>query len=163
MRTREFTHSEIEEYLMDRCIPVTETGCWLWTVSLTDAGYGASFYRIYDNHRAHRISYRHFVGDIPDGMSVCHKCDVRSCINPTHLYVGTHDQNMKDKKERGRFANIKRGVEQYCAKLNPELIADMRVMRSRGLSYRKIAAKVGVTPRTATEAIKGITWKSIQS
>jgi hypothetical protein len=76
--------------------------CWLWQGSRNDAGYG----RVSINGRmwmAHRASYVLFVGSIPVGLVVRHKCDVPQCVRPGHLELGTHKDNMRDKMKRGRW------------------------------------------------------------
>ena len=75
-------------------------GCWLWQGSLED-GYG----RLSVNGKlelAHRASFKAFRGQIPEGMLVCHTCDVRNCWNPTHLFLGTDLDNHRDKVAKGR-------------------------------------------------------------
>jgi hypothetical protein len=76
--------------------------CWEWTRCLDTKGYA----RIYDKckpHRGSRISYLVFKGKISDGMMVCHLCDNRKCVNPEHLWLGTNEDNMKDKMAKGRW------------------------------------------------------------
>lgn len=81
----------------------TET-CWIYT-GCTSNGYG----KIYEGRtngrqiRAHRFSYELHVGKIPKGMDVCHTCDVRNCVNPAHLFIGTRSDNMRDCANKGRL------------------------------------------------------------
>ena len=94
----------IEAYSM----PVTECGCWIWMGAQLSRGYGslnAAGFR----GKAHRAAYKAFVADIPDGMHVLHKCDTPACVNPDHLFVGTHSDNMQDKHAKGR-ANTPTGT-----------------------------------------------------
>ena len=68
-------------------------------------GYGRFNFQYEDRKRiriAHRVAWELVNGPIPDGLEVAHKCDVRNCCNPDHLFLATHDQNMQDCKEKGR-------------------------------------------------------------
>lgn len=77
----------------------TET-CWLWTASTRGSGYGCFRFNG-RTESANRVSWIIHNGEIPDGLLVLHKCDVPSCVNPDHLYLGDFSQNMKDAWERG--------------------------------------------------------------
>lgn len=96
--------TKISEAVLDgRYIPVTEAGCWLWLGSPNGTGYG----RIYIHGKpvmAHRLSYQIKHGSIPAGKIVCHKCDTPSCINPDHLFMGTHKDNSRDMVAKKRHA-----------------------------------------------------------
>ena len=89
------------ERIEEKSIPVTESGCWLWVGHISKDGYGRL--RVAGKKElAHRASYRAFIGEIPDTLLVCHKCDNPSCVNPNHLFIGTHQDNMNDKVAKGR-------------------------------------------------------------
>ena len=75
--------------------------CWLWTGSLDKDGYGKTSIN-YKHWKTHRASWNYFVGPIPEGMSVLHKCDVRACCNPEHLWLGTQKDNLRDMFAKGR-------------------------------------------------------------
>lgn len=79
-----------------------ESGCWIWTGHKYPNGYGAikAFGKMV---LAHRLSYELHNGPIPDDLHILHSCDVRSCVNPSHLRVGTHAENMQEAKDRGRM------------------------------------------------------------
>jgi|SaaInlLV_10m_DNA_3_1039740.scaffolds.fasta_scaffold19136_2 hypothetical protein len=79
-----------------------KTGCWLWVGSKYKNGYG--WLKVFGKSvSTHRYSYEIHNGYIPKGMEVMHSCDVRNCINPDHLSLGTHAENMRQASERGRM------------------------------------------------------------
>jgi hypothetical protein len=84
--------------------PVLQTHCWVWTGSVRGQGYGQFWYKGL-SRKASRVSYEIFVGEIPIGRMVLHRCDNRMCVNPDHLYLGDHADNMRDRNSRGRQAS----------------------------------------------------------
>jgi len=96
-------------------------GCWLWIAGTFDSGYGA--FRFHNRlRRTHRLAYEWLVGPIPDGSQVLHKCPDggnRRCVNPAHLALGTHEENMRDRDVDGRTA---RG-DRNGTRLHPERLA----------------------------------------
>lgn len=88
----------------DMYVPVPEAGCWLATTWWDKDGYG----RTSDHLLMHRASYERHVGQIPEGMLVCHKCDTPACVNPEHLFLGTNRDNILDMVSKGRHYETKR-------------------------------------------------------
>lgn len=88
-------------------IPVTESGCWLFVQHINANGYGMVGVNRKMRH-AHRVSYEISRGPIPAGLVVCHSCDVRSCVNPAHLFVGTESDNQQDCLKKGRQAQARK-------------------------------------------------------
>lgn len=88
-------------------IVIDSGGCWKWTAGAFDSGYGAISVGG-KMRKAHRVAYEAFVGTIPLGMCVCHRCDTPCCINPDHLFLGSHADNTADMlaKERHGLAKL---------------------------------------------------------
>ena len=81
-------------------------GCWIWDLKgRTKDGYAFGTWPPKKRRTAHRISYEAHIGPIPEGMMVLHKCDVRDCVNPEHLFLGTQIDNVHDMMDKGRFSN----------------------------------------------------------
>ena len=133
-----------------------EGGCWVW-VGSKRAGYGLMS-KGNKTVSAHRVSYEAYNGEIPKGLVVRHKCDNPSCINPDHLELGTQQQNVADRENRGR-RDVK-GEQVGTAKLS-----EMQVMaiKNSPLSSAELAERYGVH-KTNVWAIKsGKSWKHLHS
>lgn len=94
------------ETIMARCTR-NENGCLVWPGSKTLNGYGEASING-RRGRVHRLVYEHFHGPIPDGYDVCHSCDTRACIEPSHLWAGSRKENMEDCVKKGRHDSLRR-------------------------------------------------------
>lgn len=123
------TKSRLESHFLGE----PNSGCWLWEGYLDKNGYG--HFRPFKGSRsylAHRISWEVYRGEIPEGLCVCHKCDNPTCVNPGHLFLGTHLENMQDAKQKKRMwsplANFNR-AKTTCRKghlLTPDNVINRR-------------------------------------
>jgi hypothetical protein len=84
--------------------PEPNSGCWLWTGSVNEKGYG-DIWHGWSLVRAHRLSYERLVADFPREWLICHRCDNPSCVNPAHLAPGTSAQNTADMMAKGRHVS----------------------------------------------------------
>ncbi len=123
--------------------------CWIWFGARTDRGYGA-FTINGKNISAHRFSYEVFnKTKIPDGLLVCHKCDVRECVNPNHLFIGTHSDNYHDMTSKGRGNKHKLGRK----KLSMEDAKMIRKMVENGEWKTIVGAKFGVSRHLVNDIV----------
>lgn len=130
-------------------VRLLDTGCWEWMGERTIKGYGRM--TVGGRHkRAHRISYELYVGVIPQGLFVCHRCDRPWCVNPNHLYAGTNLTNVHDSMERGRrwFKNV----------LTAEKV---RYIRESMEVARVLAERFGVSESAVYDAKNRRTWKHL--
>jgi hypothetical protein len=139
MATDSMYDIELWRKLEERAIPEPNSGCLLWLLSCNRKGYGQMRHDG-KNRRAHRLSWKATKGPIPDGMIVCHKCDVRACINPAHLFLGTDADNAADRDAKGRRLGPA-GETNGFAKLTE---ADVRAIRSDSRSQSAIADAYGI-------------------
>ncbi len=141
--------------------PTGTASCWLWTASGNDQGYGkfcvAPGFCI-GNSMAHRVSYMLFVGTIPPGLQVLHKCDTPPCVNPRHLFLGTQKDNMDDCRRKGRDRRPK-GETHGSAKLNLAAAMMIRHLYATG-NYRQddLAEQFKVSSSTIRNVLAGRHW-----
>lgn len=134
--------------------PEPFSGCWLWTGSWSSNGYGRA-----EKQLAHRLSWQFYRGEIPLNKEVCHSCDVRQCVNPEHLFVGTHSENMLDALRKGRLRLPNRTG---AAILNETRVRELRaVADSTGASFCALGRRFGISSNTARYAVLGVTWRNV--
>lgn len=143
-----------QNWILDN-IRVTKSGCWEWQLRRTRYGYGKL--KVEGKHwAAHRYAWAHFKGEIPTGMHVCHHCDNAPCCNPDHLFLGTPKDNKQDSVKKGRDCH---GVRHQWSILDNEKIAEIYSLRSKGLSFRQIATRTGMSKHGVWAVLNGRTWK----
>ncbi len=124
---------------------MAESSCILWDGPVNSAGYGP-----------HRKVWAESFGPIPAGLHVCHRCDVRRCINPAHLFLGTRSENMRDAVAKGRFKHTGRGSGSSLTE------AAVRELRRHGLRhYGDVVAAarfLGVSKNTILAVKSGRAW-----
>lgn len=132
-------------------------GCWLWTSCKTTSGYGRFKLRDGTMVRAHRYAWMLCGGEDPGPLFVCHRCDVRHCVNPAHLFLGTTEDNMADMVSKGRSPSGPRKPRGPSPrKLTVDVVRAMRALRSSRMTYAAIGTRFGVTPTAARNAVLGI-------
>jgi hypothetical protein len=125
-----------------------QSGCWLWKRSKHWKGYGLVSLKS-KTLRAHRLAYAFHVGPIPEGEHVLHSCDVRNCVNPLHLFVGTNQDNVSDKIAKGRNGR----------KLSVEQVRQIRRDRVElGLSSAKLGKAYSVSTRAIQKILSRENW-----
>lgn len=146
-----------DHFLSFVSIPENLNDCWEWIGGLFSNGYGA--YRIGKRTlRAHRISFSLFVGEIPDGLYICHKCDNKKCVNPSHLFLGTHQDNMDDMKSKHRVKSVV-GENHGRHKLTEKKVYKILEMIEQGINQHEIAKMFGVNHATISSIKTGKNWK----
>ena len=161
-RRREIQQRKLEQFWELLQKPV---GCWLFDGAKEMNGYGYLKNPLGDDPKyisAHRLAWLLKNGPIPDGMRVLHKCDIRACCNPDHLFLGTDADNSRDMRTKGRHT---RGEQSMHARLTEDQVRSIRS------EYRKIGAhrsnamalarKYGVARNTIINAALGRFWKHV--
>lgn len=134
-----------------------DNGCIIWTGYTQPNGYG--WLNVGDVHMAaHRAALILSGVEVPAGMDVCHRCDVRNCINPAHLYAGTRRQNMADCTARKRH-NKPRGAAHWGAKLSDNAVRSIRERRLTGETVTSIAASFNISHATVSRIARRV-WRN---
>jgi len=141
-------------------IPEPTTGCHLWLGAIDAAGYGKVWL---DGRTVHapRASWMAHRGPIPSGLIICHRCDNPPCINPDHLFVGTHKDNAADRTRKGRFARCGQAGEiNPAAVLSKETV--IAIFTAEG-GTMEISRRFGVPPSSVSGIRLGQRWRSVTS
>lgn len=138
-------------------------GCWIWKGSTDNHGYGKIVYKG-EFFKAHRLSYILHKGALPKwdghntGVCVLHKCDNPSCVNPDHLFLGSHAENMIDKTIKGRAIGARKGEKHHKAKLTREQVIEIRKDTRSNVIIGKIYC---VNRETIRDIKRCVTWRNI--
>lgn len=133
--------------------------CWNWRGSFFRSGYG-QFWFEGTNHHAHRVSFVLGRGEIAGDLQVLHRCDNKACVNPSHLFLGTHDDNMADKCRKGRQA---RGEGNGRSKLTASDIREIRALWSNGFTNKsRLSARFQVSRAVIADIVSGEKWSHVQ-
>ena len=142
------------------------TGCWIWVAAKDGDGYGTIKFQG-TQYRAHRLSYEHFVGPIPEGFVVRHNCpsgDNSSCVNPEHLLAGTHQDNMRDmvaaRRHKGKGACP--GERHGNAKLTDNDVEVIRLLHStKQMKQTELCLAFGISSGMMSKIVNRKYWRHI--
>lgn len=148
--------------LLRRRLIMAKSGCWEWVGARSTAGYGqmrVAGKLLY----THRLAHEEFIGSIPDGLLVCHRCDNPACFNPEHLFLGTQADNMGDMALKGRGngrpgESRSQGGANGMAKLAPDDVRAIRRLAASGKTNRHIAEVYGISPAAVSLIKNGHRW-----
>lgn len=147
--------------IMRSSIPEPNCGCWLWTGTIKNSvsPYGSITIGSRSDgtrrtERAHRYAYRVIKGEIPQGMEVCHHCDVPSCVNPDHLWLGTKQENAADRDRKGRN-KPQFGEVNGQSRLS---LSDVAEIRASPMGCRRLSRAYGVDKKTIQRVRNGTHW-----
>lgn len=146
---------ELDEWVFRELSTVCEyTGCWDWSGYIQSGGYG----QVEIEGKlwlAHRASWTVHKGRIPWGLLVCHHCDNRACVNPNHLFLGTHEDNMHDAIRKGRHSGRLPDGACRLARVRKLTHDQVRAIRAAAGTHQAIADQFKVARSTVTEIRNG--------
>jgi hypothetical protein len=143
--------------LRARCSPEPNSGCWLWEGPINQDGYAkARIVRGGPKVFVHRALYLAIHGSIPAGQEVCHRCDVRSCLNPDHLFAATHLENIADCVAKRRTV---RGERAGLARVTWAQVREIRAWLAAGETTGAIARTFGVSGPQISKIGTGRQWR----
>lgn len=168
--TRSFILVRFEKYLVHEPM----SGCWLWSRSVDDSGYGKVSMPGGGWDRAHRLSFQVHIGPIPPNLFVLHKCDTPACANPDHLYAGTKSDNAWDRERRGRgnhpkgedhaarrIPGLHAGTKNGRSKLTPRLVRELRSLHASGVAVKVLRMQFGLSDTAVYDIVNRKLWKDV--
>lgn len=154
-----YSDKDVDRFISKVAMPtISDPGaCWLWS-----AGRRGAYGRIWiggSARAAHRVSWELHHGPVPEGMIVCHKCDVPACVNPDHLFIGTYADNTADMISKGR--GVLSGSSNHNAKYTEEQISHAVSLVRNGYSQTTAAKETGVHIVTLNAVLHGRQWRGL--
>lgn len=166
------------------------SGCWLWSGHILNTGMGYGQIKVGKKiKQAHRYAYEQFVGPIPSGMNICHRCDVPHCVNPAHLFAATQKENVADMHRKGRSnpprgddhplrkdsSRMKgennpahrhpecrpKGEQHGMSKATDETVREIRGLAKEKMKHRDIGKLVGLSQTTVSKIVRGSLWAHV--
>ena len=155
----QYTHRTLDQRFWDKVEKTDD--CWNWKGARFNHGYG----QFWNGRRpvvAHRYSWELHNGPIPDGLHCLHVCDTPDCVNPSHLFLGTHQDNMTDMVNKGRSRSVSAGEANRHAKLTEGAVRQIRKYHAAGgCTQSWLAIVYGVGSMTINSLLHYKTWKHI--
>lgn len=148
--------------------------CWMWKAGRDKDGYGR--FRAGHPIKSHQFAYQVAIGPVPDGVWVCHSCDNPPCCNPTHLWLGTSDDNIADRCAKGRSRAGRgathgththperraRGEHHGIAKLTDQAVREIRLRYAQGkISQKRLAEQYGVAQMAVCKIVRDEAWTHV--
>jgi hypothetical protein len=147
----------LKERFDSNYIKNNESGCWIWSSSLNHDGYGRIFFKG-TRKMAHVVAFEIYREEVPAGMKVCHTCDVRCCVNPSHLFLGTQLDNVRDMITKGR-ANIPKGSMKKNSKIDEKTAILIKRGLVAGVTPTKLAITLSVSRHIVFSIKNGKSWR----
>lgn len=148
-------------------MPEPNSGCWLWTGNTGVDRYGKPTYgrfgvmvarRRQKSVQATKVAWELYRGPVPHGMWMLHKCDVKACVNPAHLFLGSHADNVADMVAKGRQS---RGERHKGSKVSEDGARAIRAAYADGATQSALAERYGITQIQVSHIIRGISWSHL--
>jgi hypothetical protein len=155
----------LQQRLDQYTVQVLPSGCMIWVGHVDSDGYGIAHMKMADgkkNRRVHRLVYEAKKGEIPEGMFVCHTCDVRSCVNPDHLFAGTPKQNVSDMWGKNRWKPGRQnnnGSRNPNSRLTEADVCKIRDLRKEGVATKELSFQFGICMSQIHRIASGAAWK----